>query len=441
MDQTLWRHFRAMAGGLLKRVVLAITSLAATVALSATMDQFGLAPERAGQGQTGSQPAFAAATNPGDLSQSGSHYGLGLMQVGWHLNSLNAATPAESESSSPLPRDGYRQDQVEPYTAMSFGYHQSLPWRMGVGVAGLVPQGFIEIHGDSGRETDYLGYDLRRKRPEVALALGMNPFAGLTLGIGTFATVAMDANMQAGFSNQESAGRVHISSQPIQAPLYSIGYRMGTEGSPEGWYGGVYFSRRTALVSEAHVRTELVAQSDTFSLPTDIATDLTAFFDPEIRELSLEFGKDRWQVSSSYLLYKWSAFSPSIIRLSGPDIATLTEGQQTSAFPKLSDAWAIRFGGAYRVGIRVPVTLRAGYEFKKRVAISNRKDYLVDTDRKTYSTGMGVPLLPSLLPGLNFDFSVQHAFLVSQNIEDSDQQKREAGGTIDVYMGGLSRAF
>lgn len=417
-------------------IALASSLCLAGIAHGASMDLFGLSPATAGQGRANSadpEAAYAAVANPGTLSLPGEAAALNVVHVNWQLKNLAAG----HKTGGPLTPDNFRADRAAPYSALSFGYKKSLPLNLGLGVAGLIPDGFMAVHGDSGQELGYLDYNLRQKRPEVMVAAGANPFAGLTVGLGSMLTVAMTAEMQAGLSNETSAGRLNLETKPAAIPFYSISYQHDAAATKLS----ASYTVRQSHRSDAEVQTQFVAQTDSFSLPTEIASQLTAFYDPEVRTTSLAVSQGRWQIGLSHVRTIWSDFNPGVITLSGPDIALLTADQEARRTPNLSDANTWRLGGAFAVGQDGAYVLRAGYENHRRVRFSGNKDYLVDNDRHIYSVGMGLPLAGNTFPQLRANISYQYARLVAQEVVNSEGTAVTAGGRAQIFMGGLSRAF
>lgn len=413
--------------------------------VASPIDQFGLGPDGASLGNSNiasPNPAYSAYYNPAGVVEKGSKLGVGLVRVNWDLKDLN-----EGYRSSPdavLPMDNYQASKARNLDAMSFGFQKNLSPNIGFGIAGLVPKEILAINGSSGDEVQYLTYSNRRTKPEIYTALAIQHPTGLAVGIGSYVTLKATGDVQAGVSNEESRGRMNLATKTVVIPHFGMRFRRPV------WDGqlsmGVFF--RESHTTDVDLDTEFVLANDTFRLPTEIQSNLAAFHDPRVVRTGVSFQKRDYAISFAYEITDWSDFEPAVLELSGDDLATLTGGSSIPTQTAFGTSKALKIGLSYVIpSLYKGTTMRVGFEDHSGASSSEEtvRTQVVDVARRTFGLGVGMVLLKGQDKNegsdLSVDLTFQHSQLRNKTFSTPEGKRFTAGGTIQGFMGGISRAF
>lgn len=412
--------------------------------MASTSDQFGLGAAGLSLGNAAiatPDPAYAAFYNPAAIPQGEKTLGsFSMTNIDWRLQDLN---PGYRNQGATLAVETYQASEAESSEGLGFGFKTTIPFGLHVGLSGFMPKEILSVHGNSGEEVSYLKYQDRSKKPEIYLAVARELPLGFSLGLGSYMSLKAKGTFQAGFTDEESRGRLSLETKPVSVPYGGVRWAQ-VWGQAEVAFGFFY---RQSHTTDVGLETQLVGKTDgLFLVPTDVDANLAAFHDPELRRYGVSVAYEQLMVHIAMEESRWGDYKSPTMQIASDDFALADEDDFGGQAPTLRNTQAYKAGLSYDSNIaNWDASFRFGYEVHPSAIENKASSPVVDLGRRSVSLGVGVDLSDgdesSLVEGTMIDVGYHYSWLDEETLSSEGGQSYKAGGAVSVLSGGLSHAF
>lgn len=421
--------------------LMVFAGLVSTSATASTADNYGFSPRSISLGNTsvaGGDESWAAYYNPAVLTDADRpQISFGLIHTNPNLEDLNAGT-RQVEGTASLPADTYRASRAESTNTGALGLNLPLLPFLNFGLAALVPEKLLSMHGSSGNESNYLRYSDRSYKPEIYSAFGIKLPGGLSFGMGAYYSVAAKGNVRIGLSDVDSRGSMELSTEPVTVPYG--GLRWQRDMSETGTLAVGLFYRK-GYRTDVGLDTELTAGNSSFKVPAGVGAGLAAFYDPEITRVGMNYSTALGSVAVSVEQQDWSEYRARSMQLRGEDLALINGDWSGDQLVRLRENTVWRAG--LEAGLGLPgLQGRIGYEFHTSPWDDDSVNVSwVDTEKQVWALGAGYSLKNDSGVGpkkISLDGAWQVTQLKDTSFTNPDGASFRAGGDIHVLTSGVT---
>lgn len=378
-----------------------------------------------GPGKAATNPAWTSLSNENQLILSGQ-----LKEPALENTDLSPA----GTSLSGMKPDPYQAAKADSLGTGSMGIDLHVAKSLGVSVGISMPATRLaRIQTYSGQEANYLRFDSRTQKPEIATGMGLAFGQYFAIGGGIYHSFKAKGQLQLAASDSDADARMSMEVLPDMIPYFNLALQSNPEG--DRWMFGARYRAEGDSPSEIEIDTSFNLDG-IGSFPLSTGSNLVAFYTPETYSLGIGRMARSWQLHSAWDYQRWGHYQSPMISLIGRDLTNLTGGVVDYDPISLKNTHRIAVGGGVTLtDADDPLWIFAGAAFEQS-ALKTPVTSLAVLDNDTWSGSLGAKRLFHFHWPNDLDLDLRMAARFTKIKEENFSMTSSRGVYKTAHVGG-----